>query len=252
MKERHITILNLLNEKEQVSVQELANTLQISMVTIRKDLEELEAQGLLKRMHGFASKVPSDSINFRMVFNYGEKKQIAQKAAEMIEPLETIMIESGSTCALFALEAAVKKDATIITNSVYIARYVNQIPNAKVILLGGDFDTVAEVTTGPVTRLCAQEYHVDKLFVGIDGFTEEAGFTCINHTRGSAVRDLADRANKVIVLSTSDKFGRQSVAKLFTADEVHTVITDSSLPAENRNAMERHGIQVKTVKKDFL
>ena len=244
MKERHLQILNITNEKEKVSVQELSEALKLTMVTIRKDLEDLEEQGLLRRQHGYAAKASPDSINSRMAIHYPEKKAIAQKAVELITPMETIMIESGSTCALFALEAARQKDATIITNSAYIARYLNQAPTAHVILLGGDYDMVAEVTTGAVTQLCAQEYQVNKLFVGVDGYTEENGFTNVNHTRSCVVKELAKRADQVIVLTTSEKFGRQSVARLFSSEDVHTVVTDSRLSDDYRRILESHGIHV--------
>lgn len=244
MKERHLKILDLVNEKDRISVQELSARLGLSVVTIRKDLEELESEGLLRRQHGYAAKASPDAINSRMSFRYLEKKKIAQKAVSLVEPMETIMIESGSTCALFAAELAAVNDVTIITNSTYIARSLGNAPGVKVILLGGDYDTIAEVTTGPVTELCAREYYVDKIFVGIDGFTEESGFTNINHTRCSTVRALAKQADKVIVLTTSDKFGKRSVAKMFSAKEVHTVVTDSKLPSEYTDSLRSQNVQV--------
>lgn len=244
MKERHLKILDIVNEKERVSVQELSEKLGLSVVTIRKDLEELESEGLLRRQHGYAAKASPDAINSRMSFRYLEKKKIAQRAVSLVEPMETIMIESGSTCALFAAELAAVNDVTIITNSTYIARSLGTAPNAKVILLGGDYDTVAEVTTGPVTELCAREYYVDKIFVGIDGYTEENGFTNINHTRCSTVRALAKQADKVIVLTTSDKFGKRSVARMFSSDDVHTIVTDSGLAPEYAAALCSHQIRV--------
>lgn len=244
MKERYLKILDIVNEKERISVHELASLLNLSVVTIRKDLEELESEGLLRRQHGYAAKASPDAINSRMSFHYLEKKKIAQKAVALVEPMETIMIESGSTCALFAAELASLNDVTIITNSTYIARSLNSAPGANVILLGGDYDTVAEVTTGPVTELCAKEYYVDKIFVGIDGYTEESGFTNVNHTRCSTVRALARQADKVIVLTPSDKFGKRSVAKMFSPDEVHTVVTDSHLSPEYAGMLRSHKIQV--------
>lgn len=244
MKERHLKILDLVNEKDRISVQELSVRLGLSVVTIRKDLEELESEGLLRRQHGYAAKASPDAINSRMSFRYLEKKKIAQKAVSLVEPMETIMIESGSTCALFAAELAAVNDVTIITNSTYIARSLGNAPGVKVILLGGDYDTVAEVTTGPVTELCAREYYVDKIFVGIDGFTEESGFTNINHTRCSTVRALAKQADKVIVLTTSDKFGKRSVAKMFSTKEVHTVVTDSNLPSEYTDSLRSQNVHV--------
>lgn len=244
MKERELEILRLVNEKERVSVKELSEALHISMVTIRKDLEGLESQGLLRRQHGYAAKECSDAIDSRMTIQYLEKKKIAQRAVSLVKPRETIMIESGSTCALFAQELAAEKDVTIITNSAYIARHIRAVPTARVILLGGDYDTVSEVTTGPVTTLCAREYHVDKLFVGIDGYTPEDGFTNVNHTRCSTVREIARQAEKVIVLTTSEKFGKRSVARLFAPEEVYMVVTDSRLPDPYRESLEEQQIRV--------
>ena len=94
MKERHLKILDIVNEKERISVQELSEKLGLSVVTIRKDLEELETEGLLRRQHGYAAKASPDAIHSRMSFRYPEKKKIAQKAVSLVEPMETIMIES--------------------------------------------------------------------------------------------------------------------------------------------------------------
>ena len=133
MKERHLQILNIINEKEKVSVQELSEALKLSMVTIRKDLEDLEEQGLLRRQHGYAAKASPDSINSRMAIHYPEKKAIAQKAVELITPMETIMIESGSTCALFALEAARQKDEkTLISMRTTRKSYVRARDGARI------------------------------------------------------------------------------------------------------------------------
>lgn len=244
MKERYIEILKLVNERQRVSVKELSETMDTSMVTIRKDLEDLEGQGFLKRTHGYAEKIATDAIDGRMTVRYPEKVAIAKTAVGLVRPGETIMIESGSTCALFAQQLALVNDVTVITNSAYIARSLRNAPTVKAILLGGDYDAVSETTTGPVTRLCAQEYHVDQLFVGVDGYTAEGGFTNVNHTRCATVRDMAKQAAHVIVLTTSDKFGKQSVAKLFDSEEVSAVITDGQLSAEYRSLLQKKHIRL--------
>lgn len=246
MKERQLKILEILNEKERISVKELAQELDISTVSIRKYLEQLESQGLLKRMHGYATKVSNDDISFRMASFYAEKQQIAKKAVELISPRETILVESGSTCALFALEAVRQKNATIITNSVFIANYLNQEAGANIIVLGGDYDVAAGVNTGPITRLCVQEFYVDKLFIGVDGYTEEAGFTNVNLTRCATVKDIAKQSANVIVLTTSDKFGKIGVSKLFSAEEVQIVVTDADIPLAIKESLTSKGTQVVT------
>lgn len=250
MKERHLKIMNLVNSRGQISVRELSQALNVSVVTMRKDLDELESMNLLQKEHGYAARVSTDAIDFRMSLFHAEKQKIAQRAVQLVQPNETIMIESGSTCALFALELAKVNNVTIITNSSYIARSLHSIPMTNVVLLGGDYDPISEVTTGPVTRLCAAEYHVDKFFIGIDGYTEESGFTNVNHTRCSTVRDIACHADRVIALTTSDKFGKRSVARLFTPDEIHTVVTDSNIPEEYIRSLTHHGIHLDLVKAD--
>ena len=185
----------------------LSEKLDVSQVTIRKDLVFLEGKGLLKREHGFAVMISSDDINNRLSFNYDVKSKIAIKAANIVENGETVMIESGACCALLAKELATnKRDVTIITNSAFIASYIRKCPYAKVVLLGGDYQTESQVVVGPITRKCIEGFYVDKLFVGTDGFTEKMGFTGKNHMRAEIVRAMAENAKKVIVLTESTKF----------------------------------------------
>lgn len=155
------------------------------------------------------------------------------------------MIESGSTCALLAMEiATAAKDITIITNSAFIAGYIRHIPSAKTILLGGDYQNDAQVMVGPITEMCAKEYHVDKLFTGIDGYTITHGFSQENHTRARTVKTISKNADKIFVLSDSSKFGTHSVARLFEAKEVHTVITDDAIPSELKADLQSKNVRV--------
>lgn len=119
---RHTKILELITENKKMEVTKLSQLLSVSQVTIRKDLIQLENSGLIVREHGFATLNSSDDINNRLAYHYDIKQRIAKLAVESIEDGETVMIESGSCCALVALEIAqTKKDVTIITNSAFIA-----------------------------------------------------------------------------------------------------------------------------------
>ena len=120
--ERHTKILELLTKEEKIEVTKLSNIFQVSQVTIRKDLDQLESKGLIVREHGFATLNSKDDMNNRLAYNYDIKQKIAQLASQDIHDGETLMIESGSCCALFALQIAKsRKDITIITNSAFIA-----------------------------------------------------------------------------------------------------------------------------------
>ena len=133
---------------------------------------------------------------------------------------------------------------TIVTNSAFIASYIRRIQGAQVVLLGGDFQNEAQVMVGPVLRICAEQFHVNKLFVGVDGFNEKYGFMADNHLRVQAVRDMAAQADQVIVLTESEKFGRQSVVRLNLGEKITTVVTDSEIDAASQTALARAHIGV--------
>ena len=140
MTERQSKIIKLVNSNHKMEVSKLAVLLGVSQVTIRKDLDHLEDEGLLTREHGFALIRNANDINTRMTLNYDKKLAIATKAAEMVSNGETVMLESGSTCTLLAEQLArLKRDVTIITNSAYIAIRIRELPIRKVILLGGEY-----------------------------------------------------------------------------------------------------------------
>lgn len=248
MIERHTRILKFVNENGRIEVSVLSNKLQVSEVTIRKDLSMLEEKGLLKREHGYAVMTSSDDISKRLAFNYDIKHKIAALAASLVENGETVMIESGSSCTLLAEELAVsKKEITIITNSAFIASYIREYSNVKVILLGGDYQSESQVVVGPITSKCVESFYVDKIFVGTDGFTEKTGFTGKNHMRTETVRAMAENANKIIVLTESKKFSQQGVVTQFKPKEVAIVVTDSKIPENIRSVLKDNNVDVKMV-----
>ncbi len=247
MNERRLKILDMLNESRSLDVAILAQMLDVSAVTVRKDLAALEEKGLLRRQHGFALRVSQDDVNYRMSFNYEIKKRIAHMAEEMVENGETIMIESGSTCAMLAAELAAKKrDITIITNSAFIAAHIRSFSGARAVLLGGYYEPDAQVMTGPLVRVCAREFFVDKFFIGTDGFDAEQGFSNVNLLRTEAVRAMAKSAKRRIILTDSSKFNRRGVVSLMPLLDIALVITDA-VPENCRKALIESGVEIMIV-----
>lgn len=245
MTERHTGILEILTKEERIEVARLAELVGVSQVTVRKDLDQLESQGLVHREHGFAVISAMDDIGNRLAYHYDTKRAIAAAAAATVRDGETVMIESGSCCALLAEELVkTRRDVTIITNSAFIAGYVRKLPGARIVLLGGDYQAKSQVMVGPVTRKCAEEYFVDKLFIGMDGFTEKMGFAGTDRMRAEAVRDMAKQAGKVVVLTESEKFLRHGVVALLRAEEVGMVYTDDRIPGETERCLRERGVQV--------
>lgn len=247
MNERQRFVLNKVINSPKINVSDLSKEFGVSQVTIRQDLKLLEDAGMLKRFHGGAMPVSDDDIMKRMSFNLDVKMRIAAEAASLVSNGETILIESGSTNALLARELAKYNDITIITNSTFISRYVRGMTSLKVILLGGDYQHESEVLVGPLARICLKEFHVDKVFIGVDGFSENVGFTCINLMRAEVARAMADRAEKVIVVTDSTKFNNVGVACQFKADEVDIVITDKNISENDMKILKKFDIEVRTV-----
>ena len=248
MNERHAKILELINEHKKVEVTTLSNLLGVSQVTIRKDLIKLEENGMIIREHGFATINDSDDIKIRLSNNYEIKQKIANRAAESVSNGETIMIESGSSCALLALQIAkTKKDITLITNSAFIADYVRKVNNIKIILLGGEYQIESQVMVRPITRKCAETLFVDKLFIGTDGFSKESGFTGNDYMRAETVSDMAKQANNVIVVTDSIKFSQKGVVSLIDTNKISAVFTDSKIPNHIEKFLIDNNINVVTI-----
>lgn len=245
MIERHTKLLEQVNDNKRIEVAALAALLQVSQVTIRKDLDALERQGLLKREHGFAVMTASDDMKHHLAFHYETKRAIAVAAARMVVDGETVMIESGSCCALLAQAlAAQRHDVTIITNSAFIAGFIRKAPYARTILLGGAYQNESQAMVGPMTRQCVSSFYVDKVFVGTDGFAERSGFTGNNLMRVEIIRAMAERAKQVIVLTESVKFARQGVVAQFTPEEVDYVFTDGGVEEKTVEFLRKRQVSV--------
>ncbi len=245
IKNRQNQILTLLTTENRIDVATLAGKLDVSEVTIRKDLDELEKQGIVVREHGFATLRSKDDISGRLAYHYEEKMQIAKKAAELVQDGENVMIESGSCCALLAeILVKTKKNLTIITNSAYIADHIRHESNFDIILLGGIYQKDAQAMVGPMVRQCVDNFYVDHFFIGVDGYTEKTGFTHANQLRAQAVRDMARQAGQVIVLTESEKFGKRGAVALNLSDIELKVITDNKVQKEFVEALSKHDIEL--------
>jgi DeoR/GlpR family transcriptional regulator of sugar metabolism len=244
MIQRRLDIIELLETVDRLDVTTLADKFSTSQSTIRKDLEYLENQGLLKRQHGYAIRVSPDNINYRMAFNYESKQAIARAAINLVSDGETLMIESGSTCALFAsMLVKEKKDITIITNSSFIARYLPP-SGAKVVLLGGEYHPDAEVVVGPFVKMCASQIYVDKFFVGANGFSPIRGFLNSNISRAEAVQSMAESANKKYVLIDNSKLSMLSTVALFPNTKLTGVICNEPIPLEAKEYFCHNDIEL--------
>lgn len=248
MKDRYTDIINLVSSRQRIEVNELSELLGVTTATMRRDLTYLSEKGILRRERGYALLRDTNDINYRMAFYYEEKRRIAQYAASLVDAYETIILESGSTCALFAEELVrARKKITFITNSAYIANYIQETSDENVILLGGTFQKHSRATVGPMTKECVRPFRVDKIFAGIDGFSMESGFMGDNIDRSDTIRAMAASAKHIYILAESNKFKISAAVPYFSFGEVYELITDSGIEEKARERMSRAGIRVTVV-----
>lgn len=244
-------VLDRVMDEDRVEVAELANSLSVSQVTIRKDLDFLAQRNLLRREHGYAVAVSTDDISGRLAYHHALKRRIAEAAATSVSDGETVLIESGSVCAILAdVLVRSNRGVGIVTNSVFIANYVRQVPGASVTLLGGSFQAGSQVTVGPMVGDAASGFYVDKLFAGVDGFLSRVGFMSKDVMRAEAVRAMSRQAAHTFIATESRKPASPGAVRLFGAGEVTGIFTDDKLSAADHTEFEEAGMEVNTVPTD--
>ncbi|HAT7514483.1 DNA-binding transcriptional regulator YciT [Kluyvera ascorbata] len=248
MNSRQQTILQLVIDKGRMSVADLAKMTGVSEVTIRQDLNLLEKQSYLRRTHGFAVPLDSEDVETRMMNNFALKRELAEFAASLVRPGETVFIENGSSNALLARELAKQPDITIITVSSYIAHLLKETPG-EVILLGGIYQKKSESMVGPLTRQYIQQVHFSKAFIGIDGWQPETGFTGRDMMRADIVNAVLEKGSEAIVLTDSSKFGAIHPYALGPMNHFNRVITDDNLSTEKQLQLEQTGLTVNIVQR---
>jgi len=244
LNERQNTILNLLGHNDQVSVKELAKKLNVSSVTIRQDLNFMESEGLLRRVHGGAVLRDADDLANRLGINYQKKLKIARKVANYVNEGETILIESGSINALLAREIAKKRNVRIITTNVYIARQFRKNADANVILLGGLYQHQSETLVGKITKVCIDQINYSKAFIGIDGYTKESGFTLRDLYRSEISTYIIKKSKEVFIVTDSSKFGKTELTNICFPTDIQYVATDSDVDQVFVDDLNKAGVNM--------
>lgn len=245
MKKRETVILEFLNKETRLDVVTLAQQLGVSQVTVRKDLDSLEQKGFLRREHGYAVLRSPNDVSGRLANHYEEKLCIAKKAAELVSDGDTVMIENGSCCALLAeVLAETRQDLTIVTNSAFIADYIRRKANFQIALLGGVYQHDSQVMVGPMVRQCAENFFVKHFFIGVDGHSEDIGFTNQDQLRAQAVRDMARQAERVVIVTESEKFRQRGTVPLNLAQTEMLVVTDEQIPQDVVSCLNKRDVHV--------
>ncbi|WP_339513513.1 DeoR/GlpR family DNA-binding transcription regulator [Pseudomonas sp. RL_15y_Pfl2_60] len=242
--QRRHSILALLTEQGEVSVDELAKRFSTSEVTIRKDLAALEKNGLLLRRYGGAVQLPQELMVdvSQPISSY--KLAIARAGVSCIREHARIIIDSGTTTAAMIPELGRKPGLVVMTNSLNVANALRELEDEPVLLMtGGTWDPHSESFQGQVAEQVLRSYDFDQLFIGADGIDLARGTTTFNELLGLS-QVMAEVAREVIVMVESDKIGRKIPNLELPWARVHTLITDERLDQDARTQLQARGIKL--------
>lgn len=241
--ERQEKILDILMEKNKISVLEMCKFFDVSSSTIRNDLRELENSGLLTRTHGGAL-LSSSQTGFepkpseKKIEMLKEKKAIAKIAADLVEDNDIIAIDTGTTTMEFAKAISHKKGIIVITNDLHIATYLEDHSNFEIMMLGGKIRSGYHYTFGNHGLNFLGEVNIDKAFITCNGLDLTKGITTPNIELASLKRKIIETASESILLCDSSKMKKVSFAKVGSASLVDYVVTDYKANESTLNAYE--------------
>jgi DeoR/GlpR family transcriptional regulator of sugar metabolism len=235
-----------------VRVSDLSERFGISEVSIRRDLERLESQGLLKRVHGGAVAVPQVSLGTshrtKMQSHIEAKVRIGKAAAELIQPGDRLIFDSGTTVAQVAQHIAGdllnSGSLTAITASLPIVRSLGSWKGVHLILLGGIFLDDYEIVVGPQTIANLEDLHADRVFLGTDGLTFSNGATTANLLEAEVDRVMVNVSTEIIVVADSSKIGLIGLTTILPLNKINKLITDDQAPSDFVHALRKQGVEV--------
>lgn len=242
--QRRDGVLKLLENKGFASLRDLADEIDVSESTVRRDLEYLESIGQVRRTRGGAAYVGESLTGFddRRSRALGEKQRIGRCIAELIEPGETIILDGGTTT-LEVARLLTGKSLQVVTNSLPIVNHLVSVPDVELVFLGGYLYPKTGVALGGLTVLALEQIHARRLVMSTGGITE-AGLFNSNSLLVEAERRMMASADEVIVAADSSKFGHSELARLCGLDAIHRIVTDSGLSADWRARIRQHGIDL--------
>ena len=229
-----------------VRVSELTALLAVSEVTIRRDLDVLEAAGLIDKVHGGATSRGSLSaqepgFEAKSHRQLREKDAIARAASELVQPGQAIALTAGTTTWRLAHHLTQVPDLTVVTNSIEVANVLHREAHAGLtVVLTGGVRTPSDALVGPVAVTAIRALHLDVLFMGVHGVTESAGLTTPNLLEAEVDRALVAASEQVVVVADHTKWGVRGLSRIAGLDEVDVLVSDSGLPADARTVIGEH------------
>jgi len=238
----------MLNENKSVLVPELAKLFNVTEETIRRDLEKLEKEGLLKRTYGGAVLVENYNVDipfeFRNVTNIEGKKQIALTLIKYIEDGDTLVMDSSTSALQVAKLLKTKKKITVITNSEQIVNELKVFEDIKVISTGGTLRNRSLSLVGPIAENTLKSLNANKAIISCKGFDIEKGFTESNELEAQVKKMMIEIADQIYMIVDHTKMNKIALVNIATLDDVDFIFTDKVLPPSQENAIREKNVEI--------
>lgn len=243
--ERKTKILELLQLQNKVTVEKLSTEFGVSGATIRSDLRQMHAQGLIIRTHGGAiQKIRSNMELYtdqKMDRNIEQKKRIAEAAIKLISDGNSIILDTGTTTLELAKLLYQKNDLTVITNDLEVALALEKHPSAKIYLLGGLLRKMFHCTLAFPDKPLMDGITVNKAIMGTNAFSLDKGASTPDISQAETKKAMIKCAQEVILLCDSSKIGKLSLAQFAKTEDINVFITDA-IRAQDKSIMEEKEI----------
>lgn len=235
--ERRQSLLDLLRKQPGLRVPELAKTLSISEGTVRNDLNALEQEGRLTRVHGGAvlseqNQFQDNSYNLRFQKNSAAKFTIAREAALLVKDGDSILLDASSTDFYLAQALSERQKLRVVTNGFEVARELAQNPSNTVILIGGVVNSSSSSVTGLLSERIIEELHIQKAFLSCSGFSLERGMTEIHLAEAQIKRKVIESSKQLFALIDSSKLGVDDMTPFASALQIAQLFTDAGITDE--------------------
>ncbi|TCM16513.1 DeoR family transcriptional regulator [Novosphingobium sp. PhB165] len=247
---RRQEISTLVRERGSVQVTDLSERYGVSMQTIRKDLHFLAKKGVAERSYGGA--ISADAVNVvaeppletKRAANPDAKARIGALAAAMVRPGDSVVLDSGTTTLQIAHHLPDDEEITVLTNDLDILCALARKEHIRVVMLGGALRRRNRAFYGAQTESALSDLHVDKLFLGVDGFDFERGITTHYEPEAMLNRKMAKAAQQVIAVTDRSKFGKVCLHRILNVEEIDDLVTDATEEDAVQSAADRLGFRL--------
>lgn len=242
--------LALIEKNHFLTINQIATCLEVSEMTVRRDLHDLKEEGSVRLVYGGVTPIRTDSdqnsytLESEQDRNIALKKSIVMRAIQLIDPHDVIFLDSGTTVQLLAEQIPAEYSCTLIASSLNTLDIITKLPNSTVITPGGVFSPKPVVFYDPESTKLIRKYRANKAFIGATGYELKLGLTCGYIEDAPLKQAMIESSKDRILLIDSTKFGKVSACLFAKIEEFTIVITDSGIPREYAEQIKANNVQL--------